>query len=211
MDEYKPNSHKYREEQAKKAVLPEKKPKKVVTGEVVTVKKSGLQKFAESLIADGIDNIQDFIVKEVVIPKAKEMVCGIADNVADGFKNCVHKLVYGDDSPNHSGNNRVQYGSCYGDNHRRVQTVSYKEVDFKYEDFIFRTRGDAEATLSELRDNIAQFKMTSVADFYSCVDRDDVTRDIDNNYVWTDLRNAKVQMTRGGYILKMPKPVYLDD
>ncbi len=98
MDEYKPNSHKYREEQAKK-------PKKVVTGEVVTVKKSGLQKFAESLIADGIDNIQDFIIKEVIVPKAKEMVCGIVDNVADGIKNGVHKLVYNDDSPNHGSNN----------------------------------------------------------------------------------------------------------
>ena len=203
MDEYKPNSHKYREEQAKK-------PKKVVTGEVVTVKKSGLQKFAESLIADGIDNIQDFIIKEVIVPKAKEMVCGIVDNVADGIKNGVHKLVYGDDSPNHSESKHVQYGSYYSGNNR-VQTVSYRESGFKYEEFIFRTRGDAEATLNELRDNVAQFKMTSVADFYSCVDRDDLTRDIDNNYVWTDLRNAKVQMTRGGYILKLPKPVYLDD
>ena len=189
MDEYKPNSHKYRGEQAKNASLPEKKPKKVVTREVVTVKKSGLQKFAESLIADGIDNIQDFIIKEVVVPKAKEMVCGIADNVADGFKNCVHKLVYGDDSTNRNGQPR-QYGAYYSGNNR-AQTVSYRESGFKYEDFIFRTRGDAEATLSELRDNIVQFKMTSVADFYSCVDRDDLTRDVDNNYVWTDLSNAK--------------------
>ena len=203
MDEYKPNSHKYREEQAKKS-------KKVITDEVVAVKKSGIQRFAESLIADGIDNIQDYIVKEVVIPKAKEMVCGIADNVADGFKNCIHKLVYGDDSENHGSNNHVHYGSYY-ENRSSARTVSYRETSFQFESFIFSSRGDAEATLAELRDNIAQFKMTSVADFYSCVGQDDLARDIDNNYVWTDLRNAKVQMTRGGYILKLPKPVYLDD
>ena len=208
-DQYKPNSHKYRHEEQKRQNLPpEKKAKKVVTGEVTTVKKSGIQKFAESLIADGIDNIQDYIVKEVIIPKAKEMVCGIADNIGDGFKNAVHKLVYGEDY--RSNNQTRPYGSYYGNNNR-AQTVSYRDHSFRYDDFVFRNRGDAEATLDELRENLSNYPTTSIADFYSCIDRDELATNLDNNYGWTDLRDAKIVPTRGGYILKLPKPVYLGD
>ena len=206
-EEYKPNSHKFREEQ--KHALPEKKPEKVVTGEVVTRKKSGVQKFAESLVYGGIDNVRDYIIAEIVVPKARDMVYSIAESICDSVKDGISGLLYGRNSAR--GNTNYHYSSYYNDRNRSAQDATYRYVDRDYDfnNVVFKIRGDAERTLQELRSYISDYGLVSVMTLYECVGKSGVHTD--NNYGWTDLARARVIPVRGGYIINLPKTVYLGD
>lgn len=200
-EEFKPNSHKYREEQ--------KKAEKVVTGEVMTRKKSGVQKFAESLIYGGIDNVRDYIIAEIVVPKARDMLYSVAESICDSVKDGISGLLYGKDGG--KGNSIYHYSSCYNDHSRSAQNVTYRYVDHDYDfnNVVFTVRGDAERTLQELRRYISDYGLVSVMTLYECVGKNGVHTD--NNYGWTDLTRARVVPVRGGYIIDLPKTVYLGD
>ena len=202
MEEYASNSHKSRQE--RKAELPEKKPEKVVTGEVVTRKKSGVRKFADSLISCGVENVRDYIFDEIVAPKVKDMIYGVAEKLCDGLKDGISDILYGKDTYD---SDYPHYHAYYGDK-RNARTVSYRSPD-SYEDLKFANRGDAERTLQELRSLInSPNRVASIADLYSFVG--EVGDPCDNDYGWTDLRDAKVIRVHNGYKLKLPKAIYLD-
>lgn len=199
MDEYKPNSHKSRD----------KKIGKVVTGEVVTRKKSGVRKFADALIAEGVDDIRSYIIREIIAPKAKDMISSTIRHIADGISEGVDKLLYGENSRNDNSDSRP-YASYYN-GARKARTVTYRDSGFRSDEFEFRSRGDAEMVLRDLKENLSMYHVVSVADFYSLTVGDEYATATDNNYGWTDLRDAKIRQVRGGYILDLPKLVYLDD
>lgn len=200
MDKYPTNSHKSRE----------KKVEKVVTGEVVTRKKNGLQKFADALISDGIDNVRDYVLREIIAPKAKDMISETVRRITEGISEGVDGLLYGESDRYRSSGQARPYASCY-DNRRTAQTVTYRSAAFHSEDFIFRRRGDAEMVLRELKENLSHYEVVSVADFKSLVQGDTYTAHTDNNYGWANLRDAKIRQVHGGYIVELPKPVYLGD
>ena len=64
MEDYKPNSHKYKAEQAAKA-SEEKKVEKVVKGTVKTKKKGEISKFKELLISE--DAVSSFVCVAVTV------------------------------------------------------------------------------------------------------------------------------------------------
>ena len=200
-EEFKPNSHKYREEQ--------KKAEKVVTGEVVTRKKNGVQKFAESLIYGGIDNVRDYIIAEIVIPKARDMLYSVAESLCDSVKDGISGLLYGKNGG--KGNSNRPYNSYYNSGNRSAQDVTYRYVDrdYDFDNVMFAVRGDAERTLQELRRYISDYGLVSVMTFYETVGKNGVHTD--NNYGWTDLTRARVVPVRGGYIIDLPKTIYLGD
>lgn len=200
MDEYPTNSHKSRE----------KKVEKVVTGEVVTRKKNGLQKFADNLISDSIDNVRDYVIREIIAPKAKDMISDTVRRITEGISDGVDKLLYGESDRYRSSGQVRPYGSYY-DSRESAQTVTYRSAAFHSEDFIFRRRGDAEIVLRELKENLSHYQVVSVADFKSLVQGDTYASHTDNNYGWLNLRDAKIRQVRGGYILVLPKPDYLGD
>ena len=57
--DYKPNSHKYKEE------MKEKKVEKVVKGKVRRKKKSSMTKFADVFVAEDASNVVDYIWMDV--------------------------------------------------------------------------------------------------------------------------------------------------
>lgn len=74
--------------------------------------------------------------------------------------------------------------------------------------FVLETRGQALSVISCMEEVIDTYECVSVADLYEMVDL--TGNYTDNNYGWLDLRGAQViQLRRGGYALKLPKPVKL--
>ena len=94
---YKPNSHKYKAEQAA-AAEERKKLEKVVSGEVKTKKKSGLRKLASELVSDNASNIKQYIVKDIIIPGIKK-----------GISDVVDMLLFGGSRKSISGSDRISY------------------------------------------------------------------------------------------------------
>ena len=63
--------------------------------------------------------------------------------------------------------------------------------------------------MQELRSLISSpNRVASIADLYSFVG--EAGDPCDNDYGWTDLRNAKVIRVHNGYKLKLPKAINLD-
>lgn len=204
MDDFKPNSHRFKQEQTN--TTERKKVEKVVSGGVKTKKKSEIHKFTDIFLAEDIGSVKDYIFSDIVIPAAKKLV---TDIVKDG----IDTLIYGGRSYGDRGSNtfRAPYVS-YGKMSDRRDERSYAprtRNGYNYDDVILKNRGDAEVVLRQLDELMDTYRVVRVADLYDLVGiQHNYT---DNNYGWTNIRNAEIVRLRDGdYMIKMPKALPLD-
>ena len=182
MAEYRSNSDKSREKQTNKPV-PEKKIEKVVQGEVRSKKKSGLQKITDAFVPDDVANVKSYIIEDIVVPAAKEI---LLDSV---------KAILGINGKN--GNkqtpaSRVSYRQYYNNDSRRNYSSggNRSRNSYDFDDIVIDNRGEAEEVLDRMEEIIATYGLFSVADFYELVGVP--SNYTDNNYGWSNLRNAYV-------------------
>lgn len=199
MEEYKPNSHKSREESAQK-----KKVGKVVSGKVKSKKKSEIQKFADAFIQEDTQRIKSYILMDVLIPAIKKAVSDIVVNGVD-------MMLYGETGHTKKGQNapKVSYRNYYDkQGERRDYTARPTRAGYDFDDIILENRGEAEEVLSRMDELIDMYRLASVADFYDLVG---VTGNYtDNKYGWTDIRSASIVRVRDGYMIKLPKALPLN-
>lgn len=202
MDEYKPNSHKYKEDQNRSA--PEKKVEKVIAGTVKSKKKSEIRKFTDVFISEDINNVKSYILLEVLIPAIKKAISDIVTNGID-------MILYGETGKTKSNStaSKVSYRSYYdGRNGRRDYSAVRTKISYNYDDILLDNRGEAEDVLSRMDELISTYGLVSVADLYDLVG---ITGNYtDNKYGWTNIRSASVIRVRDGYMLKLPKALPLD-
>lgn len=198
MEEYKPNSHRSKEEAA---TSKEKKVEKVVHGAVKTRKKSGLEKAKGLFISDDAANLKSYVLMDVLIPAFKK---AISDIVTNG----IEMILYGETgrSRRNSPSGSVSYRNFYDrrDSDRR-QLNSPVRTGYSVDDVVLETRGEAEDVLARMDELIEMYGVVSVADLYDLIG---VTGNYtDNKYGWTNIRNAEPIRVRDGYLLKLPKPL----
>lgn len=189
----KPNSHKFKEEQAA-AATEKKKVEKVVTGAVRTKKKSGFSKFFGGFISEDAPNAKTYIFEDVIIPMIKKGIVDFVDIIVNGRKTRNGK----------SGGVKVSYRSFYDD----PRDSTPVRTTYNYDEVILDSRGEAEEVLCQMNDLIDTYGVVSVADLYDLVG---ITGDYTaNKYGWTNIRNAEAVPVRGGgWLLKMPKALPL--
>ena len=200
MTDYKPNSNRFKEEQKTKE--PEKRAEKVVTGAVVTKKKSGISKLANEFISEDAKNIKSYVIGDVIIPSIKKALCDI---VKDG----IEMLLYGGTRPGggRSVSDRVSYRSYYDDRGSRPARDT-RPSGYSYDDIILSNRGEAQDVLDRMDELMDTYGLVRVADLYDLVG---ITGNYtDNKYGWTNIRNAEIVRVRDGYMIKMPRAVPID-
>lgn len=202
MEEYKPNSHKSKENQ--NGSVPEKKVEKVIAGTVKSKKKSEIQKFTDVFISEDVNNVKSYILLEVLVPAIKKAISDIVTNGID-------MILYGETGKTKSNStaSKISYRSYYdGGNSRRDYSAVRTKTGYNYDDIILDNRGEAEDVLSRMDELISTYGLVSVADLYDLVG---VTGNYtDNKYGWTDIRSASVIRVRDGYMLKLPKALPLN-
>ena len=193
--DYKPNSHKYKEEQ-KNLPAERKKVEKVVTGKVKTKKKSEASKLKDVFISEDVSNVKSYIFMDVLIPAAKKAISDIVSNGID-------MILYGETRgrKSSSGASYVSYRDYSRRDDRR--DTSRIRTGYDYDDIILETRGEAEDVLERMNELIDMYDVVSVADLYDLVGKS--CNYTDNKYGWTNIRNAEPIRVRDGYLLKMPK------
>lgn len=199
MENYSSNSKRSKDEQRTKE--PEKRASKVVTGTVVTKKKSGISKLADEFISEDAKNIKSYVIGDVIIPSIKKALCDI---VKDG----IEMLLYGGTRPGggRSVSDRVSYRSYYDRDSRPIRET--RTSSYSYDDIILGSRGEAEDVLSRMDELMDTYGLVRVADLYDLVG---ITGNYtDNKYGWTNIRNAEIVRTRDGYMIKMPRAVPID-
>ena len=197
MEEYKPNSHRSKEEAA---TPKEKKVEKVVHGAVKTRKKSGLEKAKGLFISDDAANLKSYVLMDVLIPAFKK---AISDIVTNG----IEMILYGETgrSRRNSPAGSVSYRNFYDRRDDRRQLNSPVKAGYSIDDVVLETRGEAEDVLARMDELIEMYGIVSVADLYDLVG---ITGNYtDNKYGWTNIRNAEPIRVRDGYLLKLPKPL----
>lgn len=201
MEQYKPNSHKSREEQQEP--VPEKKVEKIISGTVKSKKKNEIQKFADVFISEDANNVKSYILLDVLVPAVKKAISDIVTNGID-------MILYGETGRQKKGStsSKESYRSYYEkESDHRNYNSRRAGTNYNYDDIIFDNRGESENVLSKMDDLISTYGLVSVADLYDLVG---ITGNYtDNKYGWTDIRSASVIRVRDGYIIKLPKALPL--
>lgn len=199
-EEYKPNSHKSREQEALHDPLPERRTEKVVSGGVRQRKKTGLSKAGSVFLPGDVNSIKDYILMEVLVPSIKR---AISDIVCNGVN-----MLLGEPERGRKGSSagaKVSYRQYYQQDDRRDRPRA--RASYSYDDIIFDNRGDAEEVLYRMEELLDRFDAVSVADLFDMAGMS--CNYTDNKYGWTDLEGARVKSVRDGYIIDLPRATTL--
>ena len=199
IEDLKPNSHAYKENQGTKD---EKKIEKVVEG-TAKVKKNEVRKFADVFISEDIKNVKSYVLMDILVPAIKN---AIIDVVTDGV-NMIFKGDTGKSSKSRS-STYVSYRDYSRRDDRRMAGSERERSRFDYDDIVFESRLEAERVREKMEDVIDQFGVVSVNDLF---DMADLTAPYTSHkYGWTSIRNAEIVRTREGYVIKLPRAVPID-
>jgi hypothetical protein len=208
-DEFPPNSRKVREGQQ---IQQTKKVERIVAGDVTRRKKPLTKRFASIFFGGDARSAWDFVTWDVLIPAIRE-------TIADVFIQGVEQTVIG-------GRSRGRRGGGYGSRDRggytnynrfsrdprerdRPQMSSRGRARHDFDEIILETRHEAEDVIDQLFELVNKFNMVTVADLYDMVGISG--NFVDDKWGWTDLRGAGVtRLSRGGYLLDLPRPEHLD-
>lgn len=197
MENYKPNSFKYREEQKQKDTERVQQ-QKVVSGAVRTQKKTGLQKIADSFIAEDAGRVGEYVTTDILIPSLKKLALDLIKNTADILFN-----GYSGSSRSNIPASKVSYGSYFRPEERNGLRPHTTRTTYSYDNIVLEERGDAEMVLMQLDEIISKYGCARVLDLYELVGM--TGSYTDQNYGWYDLRTASVLRVQGGYLLKLPR------
>ena len=188
--------------------------------------KSKFRSFVNQFIAEDLNNVKDYVVKDVIIPQIKKGLC-------DSIQNAANLIFYGDAGKGRNNNSlpvsRVSYGSYYSGNSsissnakpQRASTIN----GLDYEDVIIfnppnspasSAKGEAELVIDQMTELISKYHIAAISDLYDfcgintdnyCLQ--DYGWNINN---WYNPKAIYVRLSDGrdGWQLKLPKPVALD-
>lgn len=185
----------------------EKRLEKIVDSNVKIRKKSFGRKLQETFLTDDMNSVKKYILLDVIIPAIKETISEIINKGTD-------MILYGDVGHNSSNKNgpKVSYYNYSQQGKKQSRkTESPRKGIYDYQDIIFENRGTAEGVLDEMISALEKFPAVTVADLYDSLPFTVAGQFTDNSYGWTNLSSAGVKRVRGGYILDLPRPIYLDD
>lgn len=202
------NSHKARNEKAKAPVPAEKKEEKrvekVIKGKA-KVKKNEMRKLSDVFISEDVGNVKNYILMDVIVPSVKkalyDLVVGALDMTLYGGR--------GGGGGKRPTADKVSYRDYNGVSRRdeRSYNTTRTASGYSYDDIIVDTRGEAEAVIMRMDEIMEEYEQVRVADLYDLVGISG--NYTDNNYGWTNIRNAEVVRVRDGYKIKMPRAIPL--
>lgn len=201
MENYKPNSHKSKEDA--KASNERQKLEKVVKGNVIT-KKNEMRKLKDVFISEDVKSVKSYILLDVLVPAIK-------DAIEDIVTNGIRIVLRGETGARKTGSNasRVSYSRYYDRRDEdRFARENRASVRYSYYDITLESRGEAEDVISRMEEIIETYGFVRVADLYDLVG---ITGDYtDNNYGWTNISSAEPVRVRNGYMLRLPRAIPLN-
>ena len=195
--DYKPNSHKYRENQEE--VPNEKREVKKVVSKPVQTKKNEIRRLADIFISEDVSNVKSYIWMDVLVPTIKK---AIVDIVTDGV-NMIFFGGTGDRNKINSNTSKISYRNFYDQKDTPTYSQASSTAKFNYDDIIFETRGEAEAVREEMDNVIERYGFVTIADMYDMVEL--TPPFTSNKYGWSNISSSRVIKTRYGYVIDLPK------
>jgi hypothetical protein len=195
--EYKSNSHKSKEIDTENRIE-KKRVEKVIKGNAIT-RKNEMRRLTDVFISEDVKNVKEYLIMDVLVPTIKKT---IVDVVTDSVS-----MIFGM-SPRRgdSKSGKISYDRFYNrnDGDRNAASSNRTRNGYSYDDIALESRQEAEEVLTRMDELVDTYGEVTVADLYDLVG---VTCEFtDNNYGWTNIRNAKVVRLRDGkYMIDLPK------
>lgn len=177
------------------------KPEPVVTGVIESKKKGVFKKLRDAFIIGTVDDVNKYVVDDVVIPLIKR-------GIGESIKGAVD-IFFGtgrDGDKKRSRGYRASWEEYY-EEPRKNSSVYGRPYEF--EPVIFETREDALSVLASMDEIMSRYHLVRVSDLYDLA-RIEVTRNTDNKYGWKDISSVDAIRIDKGWTLKMPKATPID-
>lgn len=176
---------------------------KVVTGKVSIKKKSEGRKILEKIFPSAGSDLKTTLMDDVIFPMIK-----------NGLLEAVGRILWpnGDGpvrSSSFGGGTRINYSGFSKPQARQHYIPAGSTVGFDYDRIAFETRGDAEAVLMALDENIDAYGFATVGAFYEAAGVTTNNAQVEK-FCWRSIGDAKVAQVGGGWIIRMPRPMPLD-
>lgn len=193
-----------------------KKVQPVVKGKVMRKKKSLGKKISEAFLGDDTRSVGEYLMQDILVPAFKGTLSDLVGGGIDMWLFGERRNrggYYGRDR----GRSFTSYGTYYGrerDNKDKGRGSDRRELSrdararHDFDDIVLETKGEAEDVLSHLVDLTIDYGMASVADYYDLLNIE--SSYVDQNYGWTNLRDAYTDRVRQGYLIRLPQAKYLN-
>lgn len=197
------NSHKNRTENKESKPAEGKRVEKVIHGKAKT-KKNEIRKLADVFISEDVSNVKNYIFMDVIVPAVKKAIYDLVVGTLD-------MSLYGGrgGGSRRSTADKISYRDYNGMSRRDENTYNSTRTSsgYSYDDIVVDTRGEAETVLMRMDEIMEEYDTVRVADLYDLVG---ITGNYtDNNYGWTNIKNAQVVRVHDGYKIKMPRAIPL--
>ena len=208
MDEHELNPLKYPpNSKTQKSNTEKPKLEKIVSSEVKMQKKSIFKRLSGSIFTETPDTIGGYIVKEVLVPYAKDVIY-------DTIVNTVSMALYsnpraGGRRSGRSSTNRdgyIQYGSFSSSNSSSQQKAIERPRGerINVDNVIFGMSAEAHEVLDAMCDRLEHYGTVTVLDLCDLIG---VTSSPNAMYYgWTDISEARVRQINEGWLLDLPRP-----
>lgn len=209
MEQYPSNTLKERNKQAQKKEKPDLKC--VVSGKSKPIPQSLWSKVFVGIKPASGQTMKSFIFDEIVTPLIQRAV-------VEGVTGAINYLVKGDayaDRKNSSsfGKSYINYnGISSGKSNANGSQYVYsgKNSGMEIENVWFESRVDAQRVLDEMQNVIANYDILTVNGFYDIIGRTNIIDPSNEKFGWSDLRNAYITASRGGWVIHLPHPMPID-
>lgn len=189
---------------------------KVTTGPVRKQKKSLGKKIAETFMSEDNQGVGDYIIHDVLIPNAKELMAEMVESAVEmilfgrgarssGSRRGINR--FGTGKPHISYNSISSQGrNGYGLS-RELSKSARARHDF--DEIVIPDREEANQVLDELMLLVDEYGQATVGDYYDLVGVS--STHADRRWGWLDLKYSDVVRAKGGgYIVSLPKTQPLD-
>lgn len=222
-EQYPSNSNKsHTENQTPKKAAPKepteqksvKKVEQITVNTVVRRKKPWTRRFSETFMGGDAQSVGSYIIVDVLIPATKD---AIADAVSQG----IERMLFGEAQPRRrpTGNRSVGGSSShvsynrYSGNSQTARTgpkpISPRaRANHDFDEIVLATRAEAEEVVDNLYSLVDSYDIATVADLYGMVGQ--TGSYTDEKWGWSDLRGTSISRVKGGYLLDLPRPQYID-
>lgn len=210
MQDFKPNSHRFKESQnapapAASAAPEKKKVEKVVAGKVVAKPKGEFAKFLDAFFAEDFRKVKDYIIKDVIVPTIKDTIWTV---IARGSE----RMLYGEagHSPKNSKLGHINYNNLFKQATGSTSSGSTNtNSQYSVDNIILEDRGDAERVLEAMKAYIAEYGAVSISELYEFIG-EPIGEYTTTRWGWRSLNTAGImRTTNGGYKLDLPKAIPL--
>lgn len=211
--DYQGNSNKEKEKKAKEEKKrPDKHIEQIVSTPAIVKKKGIFRRAKETLIEVDFKDTVAYVVADVIIPGAKDM---LFDVLMNGAKHSIfgdRRGVSSSRRPYDERESHVVYNRGVDKGSRSMGINRYaparergsRSQRYGIDNFIITDKQEADFILEAMADAIETYKVVSVADLNQMIGV--TVHPIDHKWGWTRLDGVGVQPVREGYLIDLPEP-----